>query len=77
MKKNSKPPEERRRELVDTASRLFSERGYETVSVRDILDAVGGAPGMFYCLLYAFFRLLTFCCIRKGLPLVPNFHLAF
>lgn len=30
------------------ASRLFSEKGYEAVSVRDILDVVGGAPGMFY-----------------------------
>lgn len=48
MRKNSKPPEERRRELVTVASRLFSEKGYEAVSVRDILDAVHGAPGMFY-----------------------------
>ena len=48
MKKNSKPPEERRRELVAVASRLFAEKGYEAVSVRDILDAVHGAPGMFY-----------------------------
>ena len=48
MRKNSKPPEERRRELVDVASRLFAEKGYEAVSVRDILDAVHGAPGMFY-----------------------------
>ena len=48
MRKNSKPPEERRRELVAVASRLFQEKGYEAVSVRDILDAVHGAPGMFY-----------------------------
>ena len=48
MRKNSKPPEERRRELVTVASRLFSEKGYEAVSVRDILDEVHGAPGMFY-----------------------------
>jgi AcrR family transcriptional regulator len=47
-KKNSKPPEIRRQELIDTAARLFEERGYEGVSVRDILDAVGGQPGMFY-----------------------------
>ena len=37
MKKGSKPPEERRKELIDTATRLFTERGYESVSVRDIL----------------------------------------
>lgn len=48
MKKNSKKPEIRRKELVDIALRLFSERGYEAVSVRDILDEVHGAPGMFY-----------------------------
>ena len=48
MKKGSKPPEERRKELIDTAARLFAERGYESVSVRDILAEVNGAPGMFY-----------------------------
>ena len=48
MKKGSKPPEERRKELVAAAARLFSERGYESVSVRDILAEVNGAPGMFY-----------------------------
>lgn len=48
MKKNSKKPEERRQELIDTAYRLFQEKGYEAVSVRDILEEVHGAPGMFY-----------------------------
>lgn len=48
LKKNSKKPEVRRQELIDIASRLFAERGYEAVSVRDILDEVNGAPGMFY-----------------------------
>ena len=48
MKKGSKPPEERRKELIETAARLFAEKGYESVSVRDILAEVGGAPGMFY-----------------------------
>jgi AcrR family transcriptional regulator len=47
-KKNSKPPEVRRQELIETAAGLFEEKGYEGVSVRDILDAVGGQPGMFY-----------------------------
>lgn len=28
MKKGSKPPEERRKELIDVASRLFAEKGY-------------------------------------------------
>lgn len=48
MKHGSKPPKERRKELIETAARLFAEKGYESVSVRDILDEVGGAPGMFY-----------------------------
>ena len=48
MKKNSKKPEVRRQELIDVALRLFVERGYESVSVRDILDEIGGTPGMFY-----------------------------
>lgn len=48
LKKNSKKPEVRRQELIDVASALFAERGYEAVSVRDILNVVNGAPGMFY-----------------------------
>ena len=48
LKKNSKQPEVRRQELRDGASALFAERGYEAVSVRDILNVVDGAPGMFY-----------------------------
>ena len=48
LKKNSKKPELRRQELIDVASALFAERGYEAVSVRDILNVVDGAPGMFY-----------------------------
>ena len=48
MKKNSKKPEVRKQELIDVAAKLFAEKGYEAVSVRDILDVVDGAPGMFY-----------------------------
>lgn len=48
LKKNSKKPEVRRQELIDVAAGLFAEKGYEAVSVRDILNVVDGAPGMFY-----------------------------
>lgn len=48
LKKNSKKPEIRRQELIDVAVALFTEKGYEAVSVRDILNVVNGAPGMFY-----------------------------
>lgn len=34
--------------LIDIASRLFAEKGYEAFAVRDILEKVNGAPGMFY-----------------------------
>lgn len=48
LKKNSKKPEVRKQELIEIASRLFAEKGYEAVAVRDILEEVNGAPGMFY-----------------------------
>ena len=48
MKRNSKKPEVRKQELIEIAAKLFAEKGYEAVSVRDILDVVDGAPGMFY-----------------------------
>ncbi|MGF0096604.1 TetR/AcrR family transcriptional regulator, partial [Peptoniphilus sp. SGI.035] len=43
-KRNVKDPEERKRELIDVASKLFEQYGYEKVSVRDILAEVNGAP---------------------------------
>ena len=48
MTRISKDPAVRRQELIDVAERLFLEKGYEAVSVRDILKEVNGAPGMFY-----------------------------
>lgn len=47
-KRNVKEPEERKKELIGIASKLFEKFGYEKVSVRDILAEVNGAPGMFY-----------------------------
>ena len=44
----SKAPEERKQEFIEVATRLFASKGYEKVSVRDILAEVNGAPGMFY-----------------------------
>ncbi|MCR3758268.1 TetR/AcrR family transcriptional regulator [Clostridium felsineum] len=48
MRKNSKNPEVRKQELIDVATKLFMKKGYGSVSVRDILDEVNGAQGMFY-----------------------------
>lgn len=34
--------------MIEVAAKLFAEKGYEGVAVRDILDEINGAPGMFY-----------------------------
>jgi len=52
MVRVSKDPEERRLELIDTAGRLFMERGYENTSVSDIVKEIKVAQGTFY---YHFF----------------------
>jgi len=38
----------KKKELVDAAERLFSEKGYSNTSVDDICDEVGVAHGLFY-----------------------------
>ncbi|MBT1170072.1 TetR/AcrR family transcriptional regulator [Bifidobacterium sp. SO4] len=40
-KRIRKSPEERKREILDAAVRLISERGYNGISVQDVADAVG------------------------------------
>jgi AcrR family transcriptional regulator len=40
--------EERRQQLLDTATRLFAEHGYHPTSVADIVDGVGVGKGVFY-----------------------------
>lgn len=47
-----KEREERRLELIETAARLFLEKGYARTSVKDIVDAARVAQGTFY---YYFF----------------------
>lgn len=48
MERVTKAPEVRKQELLDVALALFMEKGFEEVSVRDILGVVNGHPGMFY-----------------------------
>jgi len=43
-----KEPEERKREILDAAEKLFAENGYEAATVNDILDLVKIAKGTFY-----------------------------
>lgn len=43
-----KDPDVRKKEIVDTAERLFSKRGYEETSVEEIIKKIGIAKGTFY-----------------------------
>ncbi len=38
----------RRRQLLDTAARLFAEQGYRATTIRDIAGAIGMLPGSVY-----------------------------
>lgn len=44
----SKEPAQRRQEILDTAMRLFWEKGYEKTSIADIAQAMGVAQGLCY-----------------------------
>jgi AcrR family transcriptional regulator len=48
MKRITKGPEERRRELIDTAERLFMEKGYEHTAISDIVKDLNVAQGTLY-----------------------------
>ncbi|HWS29350.1 MAG TPA: TetR/AcrR family transcriptional regulator [Clostridia bacterium] len=48
MARISKQPEERRGELLETADRLFAEKGFAAVRVSDIVSAMRVAQGTFY-----------------------------
>lgn len=48
MVRITKEPDERRAEFLDTALRLFAERGYDNVAVQHVTDAMGVAKGTFY-----------------------------
>lgn len=44
----TKRGEERRHQLLDTATAAFAQHGYHTTSVADIVDRVGVGKGVFY-----------------------------
>lgn len=44
----SKDPEERKREIMDAAEEIFSDKGFDHTSVSDIVKKVGVAQGTFY-----------------------------
>lgn len=43
-----KTPEEWRKAILNAAQNLFISKGYEETSISDIMNATGGAKGMFY-----------------------------
>lgn len=44
----TKQPEERRREMLDTAMRVFTQNGYEQTTMRDIAKEMNVVPGLCY-----------------------------
>ncbi len=48
MTRITKPPYERRKEILDTALELFMKKGYESTSIGDIVEKIGVAQGLFY-----------------------------
>lgn len=44
----TKDPEERREEIIETAHRLFEEKGYEQTMMSDISQALGISQGLPY-----------------------------
>jgi AcrR family transcriptional regulator len=48
MTRTIKEPEERRKELIDTAEQLFIAKGYEQTAISDIVKKVNVSQGAFY-----------------------------
>lgn len=44
----SKEPEERKKEIIETAMKLFAKRGYKHTQIKDIVGSIGVAQGLFY-----------------------------
>ncbi len=79
MARISKPPEVRRKEILDTAMRLFTEKGYEETSMADIARELGVVQGLCYRYFDSKQRLfgeamdqyVGECCARM-LPVIQN-----
>jgi AcrR family transcriptional regulator len=48
MARISKPPEERKHDLIDAAEQLFATKGYDQTAISDIVKEVNVAQGTFY-----------------------------
>jgi len=47
-RRTKKPPEQRRKDLVDAARRTFGEKGFKATTVSEIVKEAGVAQGTFY-----------------------------
>lgn len=48
MVRISKAPEERKKEIIETALQLFSEKGYDDTTIQDIAERMNVAQGLCY-----------------------------
>ena len=48
MVRTIKEPSERRNDILDAARRLIYTKGYEQMTIQDILDELGISKGAFY-----------------------------
>jgi AcrR family transcriptional regulator len=48
MTREVKQPQVRKNEILDSARKFFSQKGYEQTSIKDIIDDLGIAKGTFY-----------------------------
>lgn len=48
MARITKPPEERKQEIIETALKLFSQKGYENTTIQDIAEEMNVAQGLCY-----------------------------
>ncbi len=48
QKRRILPPDERKKEILDAATEIFSSKGYRAASVTDVLERAGIARGTFY-----------------------------
>lgn len=58
--------ERRKQEILDTAQRLFFDRGYENTAIQDILDEMGLSKGGFYHHFGSKLELLESICKRRA-----------
>lgn len=61
-----KKGDDRRRKILETAQRLFYERGYEQTSVQDILDEMELSKGGFYHHFESKIQLLEAICVKRA-----------